>query len=111
MVFGNPETKAITIKNDNILSAYYEQLRNDLSSFDKLIVFGNSMENEPHLKEIIKTHFDKEGKQLIVCSYNDESIEKVKEQLKGSFSQRILGKPTKDVKTESQLLAFFKEII
>lgn len=111
IVFDNPDTKKFIIKNDNILSAYYKQLRDDLSSFDKLIIFGNSMQNEPHLKEIIKAHFDKEGNQLIICSYDEESIEKVKEQLKGSFSQLIIGRTTKDIKTESQLLALFKEII
>ncbi|MDO1451814.1 hypothetical protein Q0590_36405 [Rhodocytophaga aerolata] len=108
MVFNNPDMKEQIIRNDNVLSEYFHQFINDLKVFEKLIIFGNSMINEPHLKNQIKLHFNRDNTKLYICSRDPDAIVK---RIEPSYNGSILSRNTKAVKSEDQLIEFIDDII
>jgi NAD-dependent SIR2 family protein deacetylase len=107
MVFGSPKLKESVIKNDNVLNAYFQKLKSDLKTCDRLIILGNSMNSEPHIIDAIEKHFNKKGN-IFICSRNAKSTAKIKLQIKGSFS--IEEEFTENIKTQEAFLDFFKKI-
>ncbi|NVO32589.1 hypothetical protein, partial [Hymenobacter lapidiphilus] len=74
MVFNNPNMKEEIVRNDNTLSEYYDFLKKCLSDYDHLVILGNSMEAEPHIKKLINKHFRRKGTSITVCSRNPNAI-------------------------------------
>lgn len=74
MIFNNPDLKEVIIRRDNVLNTYFELLEKDLINANKLVIFGNSMTNEPHIKKAIKNYGNRENLSLYVCSPNPIQI-------------------------------------
>lgn len=108
MVFNNPDFKEEKIKNDNVLGEYYHNLTTDLKESGRLIIFGNSMTNEPHLKDLIKTYFNNEGNTIYICSRSPEQIH---EQIKKVFQFNVVYKSTGQVKTIEGLVEIIKDVL
>ncbi|PRB01612.1 hypothetical protein CQ046_14625 [Chryseobacterium sp. MYb7] len=94
MIFNNPDFKEDIIKRDTVLLQYYEILKTDLKDADQLIIFGNSMINEPHIKNLISKYGNREDLKIIIFS---TSPEKVSEELKGIYNFNVEQINTKEV--------------
>ena len=107
MVFNNPDQKEEIIKRDNVLSKYYDILIDNLQSADNLVIFGNSMNNEPHLKNLIKKFGNRESLSVYVCS---TSPNKIKEQVEKFYEHNIREINTTSFTTPNEFLKFIKEL-
>lgn len=107
MVFNRPAQKGNLVRGDDVLSTYFEKLRRDLSTCDKFVILGNSMKNEPHIKELIKNSIKPEAI-IYVCSRNPEEI---REEVLPWAPCRIEAITTLDIKTEADLAEFMTSII
>lgn len=108
MIFNNPDFKEDIIKKDTVLLEYYQILESDLRDADQLIIFGNSMVNEPHIKNLIKKYGNREQLKIIVFSTNPE---KVSDELKNFFDHEIIEFSTKDFISSNIFLEQFKKIL
>lgn len=108
IVFNNPNQKEMLIRSDHVLRQYFSEFCESLKNSNKLVIIGNSLKNEPHLKEKISEHFNRPNKKLYVCSRNPDQIAN---QLNGFYSHPIIKKPTADIATKEHLINFFDEII
>lgn len=108
MVFNNPDMKEEIVKSDNVLSEYYRCFEVTLSKVDKLVILGNSMEAEPHLKKAIKKYFDRPGTSITVSSRNPGSV---KDQLFNCYKQPIHEVSTSGVVSEQDLINLFDNFL
>ncbi len=104
MVFNNPNMKEEIIKGDTVLRDYFELFADCLSSYDKLIILGNSMEAEPHLKKLIKAFFNRTGTSITVCSRSPANI---KAEIKPFYKGNIIEETTRGINTEDAMIALF----
>jgi NAD-dependent SIR2 family protein deacetylase len=107
IVFNNPDLKEHIINKDRVLSAYFDQLKTDLKTFDRLIIYGNSLVNEPHIKQAIQDHFNRSHTDVIICSLNPGEVEK---ELQPWYSQKIYKVTTRDIRSEKALLQLFDQL-
>lgn len=108
MIFNNPDFKEDIIKKDTVLLEYYQILESDLKDADQLIIFGNSMANEPHIKNLIKKYGNREHLKILIFSTNPE---KVSEELKNFFDYDIIEFNTKNFISANIFLEEFKKIL
>ncbi|HKK63606.1 MAG TPA: SIR2 family protein [Bacteroidales bacterium] len=108
MIFNNPDTKQDLILDDNVLRHYYNQLSEDLEKYDKLVIFGNSMKTEPHIKELINKYFNDKGKCIVVVSPHPEEIA---DELEHIFNHEVIEVSTCGISNEEDLLKLFEEKI
>ena len=74
MIFNNPDMKERIIRRDCVLNRYLDLLKEDISTANKIIIFGNSMVNEPHIKQMINKYGDRKEISIYVCSPNPVQI-------------------------------------
>ncbi len=108
IIFNNPNLKEELISRDSVLSRYFIEIKKSMENSDKLIIFGNSMKSEPHLKKLIKHSFNKSSRKIYVCSRNPSQIKK---EIEKNFNFEIFEKSTKNIDTIESLIAFIEEII
>lgn len=108
IVFNNPDKKERIISRDRVLSAYFEKLKADLRTFDRLIIYGNSLINEPHIKQAIQQHFNRAHTELVICSLHPHKVEK---EVKPYYSQKIYKVGTGNITSEQQLLNLFDQLL
>jgi len=107
MVFNNPDMKESIVRSDNVLSYYFDKLKEDLSKSDRLVIIGNSMRTEPHIKKLIQLYLNKDA-QVIVCSRNPNDIHN---EIKPYTKRQALELKTDDISNEYMLIEFFKQMI
>lgn len=108
MVFNNPDFKEQIINRDNVLARYYHILLESLKVADNLIILGNSMKNEPHLKKIISKYANRPNLNLYVCSTNPQ---KIADELTKHYSHKINLVDTKAFINEDEFLSFIERVI
>lgn len=108
MVFNNPDFKLEKINNDNILSEYYHNLSQDLKDKNRLIIIGNSMTNEPHIKAIIKNYYNIEGNTIYIASRNPS---KIHDQIKDVYHYNVVLRKTEEIKTMDGLVVLLKDLM
>lgn len=108
MIFNNPDFKEDIIKKDTVLLEYYKLLENDLKNADQLIIFGNSMVNEPHLKNIIKKYGNRKKLEILIFS---TSPNKVLEELKNFYKYKIREFNTQDFISSDKFLKEIKKVL
>ncbi|RSK45206.1 hypothetical protein [Hymenobacter rigui] len=109
MVFNNPNMKEEIVRADNVLSAYYQHLALILKKYDKLVILGNSMEAEPHIKKLINKYFNREGTSITVCSRNPSTIKN--EVLPFYNRGEIHELSTNGISTEQDLIDLFDHLL
>lgn len=108
MIFNNKHVKESIIKSDNVLSYYFSKFEQDLSESHKLIILGNSMKTEPHIKSSIKRLLPKNAT-VMICSDNPTLVH---EEIKDFLSDQIvIPMNTSDMCTEKELTDLFKTFI
>ncbi|GAA4494887.1 hypothetical protein GCM10023172_05760 [Hymenobacter ginsengisoli] len=107
MVFNNPKMKEEIVRNDNVLSEYFDLLGTCLSKYDNLVILGNSMEAEPHIKKLIARNFNRNGTSLTVCSRSPDAIAA---EVKPFYSRKIHEETTRGVETEGDLINLFDRL-
>jgi NAD-dependent SIR2 family protein deacetylase len=107
IVFNNPDLKEWIINKDRVLCAYFEKLKSDLKTFDRLIIYGNSLINEPHIKKAVQDNFNRPNTNVVICSLNPEEVEK---EIKPYYSQRIYKVATQKITSEKELLHLFDQL-
>lgn len=107
MVFNRPAQKGNLVRGDDVLNTYFEKLRRDMSTSDKFIILGNSMRNEPHIKELLASSIRPEST-ILVCSRNPKEI---KDQIKSFVKCKIELATTSGITTEEDLAKFIIELI
>jgi NAD-dependent SIR2 family protein deacetylase len=107
IVFNNPDKKERIINRDRVLSAYFDKLKADLKTFDRLIIYGNSLVNEPHIKQAIQQHFNRANTELVICSLHPQKVEK---EVRPYYSHKICKVATGHITSEQQLLHLFDQL-
>ncbi|RTQ48516.1 hypothetical protein EJV47_16220 [Hymenobacter gummosus] len=107
MVFNRPEHKGNLVRGDDVLNTYFEKLRRDLSTCDKFIILGNSMRNEPHIKELLRDSIRSEAT-IVVCSRNPKEI---KDQIKSFVRCKIEEESTQSITSEVDLIDFLIKVL
>lgn len=107
IVFNNPDQKEELIYRDTVLNEYYYRLSKSMKESKKLIIFGNSMQNEPHLKKKIFNEFNSSMKSIHICSRSPEMIES---KLLTSNTKIVLWS-TRNIKTIEGVIDLFDQII
>ena len=107
MVFNNPNMKESIIRRDNVLSYYFDKLREDLINTDRLVIIGNSMKAEPHIKNLFQLYLNKSA-EVVVCSRNPNEIS---QEIKQYIKRPALEISTSDIHYEADLISFFKAMI
>lgn len=88
IVFGAKNYKEKQINNFQILVSYFESFKNEIRNAKNIIIWGQSLENDPHIEKAIKKFFidmnynKNESKNIILVDVNSEH--KVKELLEGN---------------------------
>jgi len=108
IIFNNPELKEELIHRDTVLRTYLHTLEHSLKDSDKLVIMGNSMRNEPHIKQHIKRYFNNQDKHLYVCSRNPTPV---KRELGIFFNHTIHERSTNGINSIANLIEFIDEII
>ncbi|RSK43753.1 hypothetical protein [Hymenobacter rigui] len=110
MVFNQPESKGHIIKNDNVLNEYFRYLKLLLKSENtsRLVILGNSMEAEPHLKAVIKEYFNRPNTEIIVSS---RAPHKVSNELKEYYDYDIKQIAVGEINTEEGIINLFKDYL
>ncbi|UOU97745.1 hypothetical protein MUU74_14725 [Chryseobacterium daecheongense] len=108
MIFNNPDFKEDIIKKDSVLLQYYEILESDLKDADQLIIFGNSMINEPHIKNLIKQYGNREDLKILIFSTNPDDVA---EELKEYYGFDIARTNTRDFDSTTKFLTEFQKIL
>jgi hypothetical protein len=112
IVFNRPEAKGYIVSNDNVLSEYMRLFTQSLQSPDtkRLIIFGNSMEAEPHLKDAIRDFFSpKPGEKEIVLVSREP--EKTAKQLEGYYTGSIVNQTVNGVNTLPDFIQLFDSLL
>jgi hypothetical protein len=107
MVFNRPAQKGNLVRGDDVLNTYFEKLRRDMATSDKFIILGNSMRNEPHIKELLRSSIRPEST-IFVCSRNPSEI---KEQIRPFARCKVEEVSTSGVNTEDDLTRFLIQLI
>lgn len=107
MVFNRPAQKGNLVRGDDVLNTYFEKLRRDMATSDKFIILGNSMRNEPHIKELLRSSIRPEST-ILVCSRNPGEI---KEQIRPFIRCKVEEVSTSGVNTEDDLTKFLIQLI
>ncbi|WP_299820223.1 SIR2 family protein [uncultured Pontibacter sp.] len=108
IIFNNPYQKEELINRNPVLNRYFLALQEALESADKLIILGNSMKNEPHLKKIIKNKFNAENKSIYVCS---RTPSEVKKEINQQLNYEVFERTTKHITSINGLINLIDEII
>ncbi len=108
MVFNNPDFKEQIISRDNVLSRYYYILLESLKTADNLVILGNSMKNEPHLKKIISKYGNRPELNVYVCSTNPQ---KIADEISSSYQHKINLVNSKNFIDEDSFINFIDTII
>lgn len=108
IVFNNPNQKEELIKRDHVLKEYFDIVGDSLKSSTKLIIFGNSMTNEPHLKNQINRHFNSADKLIYACSRNPGQIAK---ELDTHYKHQVNLRPTDGINSMKGIIDFLDEIV
>lgn len=107
IIFNNPLQKESLIRRDPVLSHYYSYMANSLKQVDTLVVFGNSMVNEPHLQSLISEKYDS-AKKLFICSRNPS---KIANNIRRTYSGNIIELSTTSIKTIFDLISFIENLV
>lgn len=107
MIYNNPQRKEAAIKKDNVLSANLLELERQLAICDKVITIGNSFKTEPHLKDLIKSKFNRPRTQMIVCSDKPDEVVSF---LEPYYDFPIYQQSTENVTSEEQLIKLFNQL-
>jgi NAD-dependent SIR2 family protein deacetylase len=107
MVFNRKKVKGRIVKSDNVLSAYFERLRNDVKEAQRFVILGNSMITELHIKEMLKANLSP-STEVVVCSREPH---KIAAEIAGFVTNPIIEKSTTGITNEAELIAFFDELI
>lgn len=96
ILYMNPTQKLEFIKANPILRAYWEKFCEFLKKSDELVIYGNSLEADPHIAEAIKKHLKKSCK-ILILDKDSEKIKKTLEEqkIKNKISPMSLEKITK----------------
>lgn len=114
MVFNDPKMKREIIRADSVLWSYFLKLNSDLKEIDKLIIFGNSMSNEPHIKTLIQKNFNRPNTTIVVSSRTPEKItHELTSMHEGSpvYTGKIVEKSTKGIEDADSLMELIKEMV
>ncbi|RUM58189.1 MAG: hypothetical protein DSY60_02530, partial [Persephonella sp.] len=75
LILNAPSLKEKQIKNFSLLKTYLYAFEKDLKKSNVLIIWGQSLENDPHIKEIIERKFINNNeiidKKLIIIDINE----------------------------------------
>lgn len=108
IVFNRPEAKSYVISNDNVLSEYMRFFINTLQAPEttRLVILGNSMEAEPHLKAAIRDYFSikRTPKEIILVSREPDKIVR---ELDDYYKGNIICKSVNGIKTEADFINLF----
>ncbi|MGI4970943.1 MAG: SIR2 family protein [Janthinobacterium lividum] len=107
MVFNRPTQKGNLVRGDDVLNTYFEKLRRDLSTCDKFIILGNSMKNEPHIKELLSNSIRPEAT-IVVCSRNPNEI---RQEIAPHVRCVIEEATTRGIMNEDGLINFLKGVL
>jgi hypothetical protein len=108
IVFNRPEAKGYIVSNDNVLSEYMRLLTQSLQSPEtkRLVILGNSMEAEPHIKEVIRDNFSsKPGKKEIIIV--SRTPERIAQELASHYAGQIILKPVAGINTLTDFTNLF----
>lgn len=108
MVFNNPDYKEQIISRDNVLSRYYNILIGNLKEADNLIILGNSMKNEPHLKNLLNQYGNRKDLNVYVCSNNPSKIE---DEIKKFYKYNIKQIDTSKFNKQEDFFEFITQIL
>lgn len=108
IVFNNPNQKEELIKRDQVLKEYFDMLSHSLENSTKLIILGNSMASEPHLKNQINKHFNTPEKLIYACSRTPGQIAL---ELNTYYGYQIHLRPTNGINSAQGIIDFLDEII
>ena len=100
VVFNNPNYKLSQISADNVLSTYFDRFVKVMKTFNVIILVGNSLETEPHIKVVIKKYFDRSNTKIIVC---DTSPDQIASKLKLIYNGEIRCVDMKQIYSLNQL--------
>ncbi|QTA38509.1 SIR2 family protein [Thermosipho ferrireducens] len=81
LIFNAPGLKEKQIKNFSVLSVYFKSFERELTKAKNLIIWGQSLKNDPHIEKIIKELFIKnneirERNLIIIDKENIHKIQK-----------------------------------
>lgn len=107
IILNQPNSKEVRIKEDPVLNVYFEKLIQELKTCHKLIILGNSFQNEPHLKKAIKENFNRMNTELVICDLNPDAVER---QLAGYYVGPTLKITTDGLNSERELIHLFDEL-
>ncbi|QNE40953.1 hypothetical protein F1C16_15960 [Hymenobacter sp. NBH84] len=105
MIFNNKHVKESIIKSDNVLSYYFNKFEKDISESHQLIILGNSMKTEPHIKAVIKRLLHPNAN-VMICSDNPQAVHD--EILEFLNNQNVIHMNTLDIHTERDFIDLFK---
>ncbi|UHG93304.1 SIR2 family protein [Spirosoma oryzicola] len=108
IIFNNPLFKEQLIRRDPVLNHYYNFMSSSLEEADKLIIIGNSMQNEPHLKSLIQRKFKDPSQRLYICSRNPDQVA---DQFKGVYFKNIVKRSTASITTIEDFLSLFNSLM
>ncbi|MDO6390822.1 hypothetical protein Q4E40_11840 [Pontibacter sp. BT731] len=108
MIYDDPNCKEAAIIEDPVLSANFLELERQLKVCDKVITIGNSFKTEPHLKRLLRTHFNRPNTQLVVCSNKPSEVASV---LETCYDYQISQYSTEHVKSEKDLIKLFDQLL
>lgn len=114
MVFNDPKMKREIIRSDSVLWSYFLKLNGDLKEFDKLIIFGNSMSSEPHIKTLIQNNFNRPNTVIVIASRSPEKVTRELEAMhegKPVYTGRIVEKSTEGIRDSDSLFALIRDMI
>lgn len=77
VVLNAPSLKEKQVSNFRILKKYFSSFENDLKKSNKLVIWGQSLKSDPHIKKRIEQYFtkdNKDSKKLIIIDTNDNHI-------------------------------------
>jgi hypothetical protein len=112
IVFNRPDAKNYVISNDNVLSEYMRLFTQVLQSPDtkRLVILGNSMEAEPHLKAAIRDYFSikRTEKEIVLVSREPN---KIAIELDNFYKGNIIEKSVAGIDTEEDFIELFDSLL
>lgn len=111
MIFNQPRYKKKQIMNYDILREYYRELENRLNDSNKVIIIGNSLRCEPHIKKLILTKFNKKENEIVIFDQNPQRVENELLNRKHNFKTNIIPIYTDDISDIYQFLDIFSSVI
>ena len=107
MVFNQKRIKGQIVRADNVLSAYFERLRSDVKDANRLVILGNSMKTENHIKDMLKANLGPEV-QVVACSRTPSNVTK---EIKSFVNREVTEISTEGITTERELIDLLGALI